>query len=421
MIELREGKEAARKAERLQRGHMPGVSPLDFVEIDHAMLDIFVVDDRCCLPLGRPWVTVMVDRSSGVVLGIYVSFYGACLHSIYGCLRHSLWPHPQIRELWPDIENDWVSWGRGTYYVSDRGADFLSPRYRHAIRMMGGFTEYCEARTPWHKPSIERFMGTMSSLFETMPGKAFSSIDLRGDYDPIKHSVVRFTSLVYLLHKWVADSHNVSAKSSRQARRIDIWNDGMENAPLIIPREPEKIDVALGDWYDGSLRHDGIRHKYLNYANSEMLREVLKRHGEGCNVKFVVNRSNRGSIHVQDPDSLALFRVPALRQDYAEGLTDFQHDYFRKELGDKLKPATAIDQLISVQRSIRDTLASDLIARENSQKVKLARIADINSSSVLARETRSILDLVKEPELAPPPALIIPPSFTEVPKITWGV
>lgn len=138
------------------------------------------------------------------------NLFSPSLQSTFGLLRHSLEGHHLATLKWPDIENPWLSSGLAATYVSDRGSDYRSLRYRMAIRSLGAEYQYCEVRTPWHKASIERFFGTVETTFlESLPGKTFRCLANRMDYDSSGTAVIRFSVLVYLLHKWAADFHNV--------------------------------------------------------------------------------------------------------------------------------------------------------------------------------------------------------------------
>ena len=84
--------------------------PLERVECDHTMLDLIVVDTETRLPLGRPWLTVMLDIHSRMVHGIYLSFNLSSCLSVIQCLRQAIKPKGYVREL----------------LVVDNGEDFRS-------------------------------------------------------------------------------------------------------------------------------------------------------------------------------------------------------------------------------------------------------------------------------------------------------
>jgi len=140
------GREQARHHFRMIRGHLPADHPLDVAEIDHTPLNIYVIDDLSFLPLGRPWLTAIKDRKSGVLLGFYISFQATGLTSIFGGLKNSLTAHNRVYDLWPDIINP-LPFGRAHYYASDRGGDFGSPHYQSAITSINSLYEYCERHT----------------------------------------------------------------------------------------------------------------------------------------------------------------------------------------------------------------------------------------------------------------------------------
>jgi putative transposase len=57
----RYGQDAALRQFRSVNGHRVIEAPLERAEIDHTILDLFVIDERRSLPLGRPYVTACID------------------------------------------------------------------------------------------------------------------------------------------------------------------------------------------------------------------------------------------------------------------------------------------------------------------------------------------------------------------------
>jgi len=418
------GREAARRHFKMIKGHLPADHPLDVVEIDHTPLNLYVIDDLSFLPLGRPWATAIKDRFSGVLLGFYISFQATGLDSIFGGIKHSLTSHHMAYQLWPDIENPWPSFGRAHYYESDRGADFRSPRYRAAILSLGALYEYCERRTPWLKGSIERFFLTLEqNFFEAMRGRTFASLEKRGDYNPAKDAVVRFSTLIYLLHKWAADFHNIFPNKRKQAKPIDLWSEGIGMAPPPYPANTDELNIILGNRQSATLSQEGIRFEWLTYAD-DTLSQLMDMVGKGIVVDFVVSREDLGRIHVQHPRTKEYLSVPCTRPEYASGLSLFQHKYLRKEADVRLKSETAVDTLIETRARIQTTLQEELTAKETASKVRLARVAGINSNAVLAGQPRSIQDPFKGQAVGEIPAVstvIMPLSFTNVPRYNWGI
>lgn len=424
IMTARLGREVARHHFNMIKGHLPARHPLDVVEIDHTPMNLFVLDDQCFLPLGRPWLTAIKDRFSGVLLGFYVSFQATGLNSIFGAIKHSLSSHHMAYQLWPDLENPWPAYGRGRIYESDRGADFISSRYRLAITDLGAEFEYCKRRTPWLKGSIERFFLTLEeTFFEAMPGRTFANWSKRGDYNSKKDAVVRFSTLIYLLHKWAADFHNVFNNERKQAQPLQMWLDGIGSTPPPYPRSMESLDIILGEHHAGTLSQEGIRFQWLTYT-SEQLRALMGNVDKGKKLNFAIPQENLGSIYVEHPQSHHFFPVPCTRRDYAEGLSLFQHQYLRKESGIRLERESAVEVLVETRARIASVLGEEVLAKENATKARLARIAGINSESVLKGKKKSIINPFEGQTVDPPePKQKQKPKanpFTDVPQYGWG-
>ncbi len=68
--------------------------PLDVVQIDHALVDVMVVDREHRLWIGRPWLTLAVDIASRAVLGFSVSLENPSGLSVSLVLSHAVLPKP---------------------------------------------------------------------------------------------------------------------------------------------------------------------------------------------------------------------------------------------------------------------------------------------------------------------------------------
>lgn len=420
----RMGREAARKSFNMIKGHLPASYPLDAVEIDHSPMNLFVLDDLAYLPLGRPWLTAIKDRFSKILLGFYISFQATGLGSIFGAIKHSLHSHHRAYQHWPDLENPWPAFGRGAVYVSDRGADFLSTRYELAITSLGAEYERCQVRTPWLKASVERFFLTLEqNFFETMPGKTFANLQARGDYNPAKDAVIKFSVLIYLIHKWAVDFHNIARHSRTHASPLELWNEGIGTAPPPYPANVDELNIILGEHHEGAaLSHEGIRFLGLNYVCDE-LNELRKRIGLKKTVDYAVSREDIGHIHVKNPLNGEYFKATCTRPDYAAGLSLYQHKYLRKQARLTTQNPSHIDTLVQTRLLIASTIAEAIENKSNATKVRLARVAGINSNAVLEGKRQSILTPFDGQSLGyqPPSPAADEVSITNIPSYMWGV
>lgn len=254
-----------------------------------------------------------------------------------------------------------------------------------------------------------------------MPGRTFSSLKDRGDYKPHQDAVIRFSTLIFLLHKWVADYHNFLPNGRRQVRAMELWNEGIELAPPPYPKNIDQLNIVLGEQYKGCVSQEGLRHRWLTYANEE-LRDLMCDVGKGAQLSFTVTTENLGSIQVKNPKTGQYFPVPCTRPEYAEGLSTFQHAYLRKEADVRLQNSTAVDILAATRECVRTRIVEEVDAKANSAKNKLARVAGINSGNVLSGTQPSILVPFGSsvPPIESPSVTSKAAAFTNVPLYTWG-
>jgi putative transposase len=389
------GVQAARVNHRVAKGHLPSEFALQFVETDHGQLDLYAIDDLLFVPLGVPWITIFRDRHTGIVLGFYISFRKTSLQSIFGALRHSITPHCRVRELWPDITEYWPS-GFGYIYVSDRGADYLSPRYRLAIRQFGSDVQYAARRTPWHKGPIERFIGTANKgLVETLPGKTYPFRKAPPHYDARKQAVIRFSTLVYLLNKWVAQHYHLKAHSRKLASPLSRWEKSISEMPIPLPPGPESFLVLTGEQHQRKLSQEGFVHNWLNYT-SPILEDICEQMGRP-EITFISNPENLGYGMAIDPRTSKPFRVDCMSPDYANGLSEAMHQYIRRSTKIKLNRENAHGVLMQRKREIQEQLAEEILAKDSADKARLHQAAiraGINSNAVLDGKPKSVADIL---------------------------
>ncbi len=367
--------------------------PLERAETDHTTLNLFVVDDKLNMPLGRPVITGIRDTHTAMPLGIFISFASPSTYSILGCIKSVLTMKGSIRSRFPEIENEWPAYGLPEVLVSDNGPEFHGFAYKKVVSLLGISQEWNKVLEPWLKGGIERFMGTINPcLLESQPGTTFKNIFAKKDYDPKKHAVIRFSTLVMLVHKWLLDVYMVSPIRTRDARPIDLWNEGIKIAPPYLPAHVDELSVIIGRYKKGRLSHEGIFHWCLQY-NSDELTDIRKRHGKSLKVDFKYDDTDLSHIYVVDPDSKEFIKVPCLDFEYAHGLNKWQHDLFRRHVRDEMKCKVDISALARAKEFIRQTVADELGRKQVTAPLLKAQLAGLNSEAVIAGKSNSIVDL----------------------------
>ena len=151
------------------------IRPLARVECDHTRLDLFVVDEQTRLPLGRPWLTALLDVCTRMVCGIYLSFAAPGYASVMQALRNAVRPKDYLQQRYPKLQHDWPVQGVPETLVVDNGKEFHSRHLSDACLQLGIELKHAPPYCGWYKGSMERWFGTQNTkLLHELPGTSFS-------------------------------------------------------------------------------------------------------------------------------------------------------------------------------------------------------------------------------------------------------
>lgn len=339
VIKARYGKRIADLRCGMYKRGPQSTRPLERVEIDHTRLDLFVIDPRTKLPIGRPTLTLAIDKYTRMVLGFYLSFNGPGFLSVMHCLRHAILPKTYVKRIYPLVEHLWNVFGIPEMIVVDNGPEFHGEGFEDACLQLGTVISYCPVRKPWFKPIVERYFGTLNrKLLHEMPGTTFSNIFEREDYDPTKNAVITLDTLLEVIHVFIIDYY--SQRKHRGIKDIPAsrWNDIIDEYPPTLPSRREDLQVLLGDIRYRTIQPSGIALFDLTYNDDALA--LLRRGRKGYKFKIKYDPSDISVVYVLDPDTEKFIPVPADDQQYTKGLSLWQHKviqrYARRILNEKV-------------------------------------------------------------------------------------
>jgi putative transposase len=333
----RHGMDAAIRRFRFKYGRDLPSEPLEEAQLDHTVLDLFVVDDENWLPLGRPYITACLDSRTRCVLGIYVGFIPPSSLSVALCLKDAFMPK-DYELLYPEIENTMpfgiprkIKWDNG---LEEHSAQAIEGCGRVGVRTI----IFCPRKKPWYKAEIERFFRTLNEDFaHEVPGTTFSNTMKKGDYNPQNFAVVRLSTLRLGIRKWIADVYHTRPHRVLGISPLQAWNQEIREDLRRRPDDPRFLDAIMGRRMPRKLTNDGIRVHNLWYAN-DALRDLRTQYGPTLDIEISVNEENLGKIYVFWKDQI--IEVRALDFGYADGLTLWQHKLFQAHQREHNLPET---------------------------------------------------------------------------------
>lgn len=298
--------------------------PLQRAEADHTRLDILVVDDKTKAPLGRPWLTVVIDDFTRVVLGYALTFDSPSCCSVSKALKSAFKPK-FAKDRYPAVENEWFAFGVPVELGIDNGLEFHSYELQQVCLELGCDLDYAPRKTPWFKGKVEKFNATINrGAVTNNPGKTFSNVLEKEDYDPTKHAVLTKNQLEALLNKFFCDVYHQKPHMALGCSPAEMWKSHIQELDVGLVPDFTRFDAILGLRETRVLSHAGIRYEGLFYNSSEM-EAIRKRDGTEIEVEIRVDRDDLSSIIVLSPRTKEPIRVECLTPDYAEGLSLWQH------------------------------------------------------------------------------------------------
>jgi putative transposase len=374
----RYGHDAAVKEFRSVQGHTVAQAPLERAEIDHTLLDLMVVDDQSGLPLGRPSVTACIDCYTRCILGIYIGFNPPSYQSVAACLKDCFLPKVNLKQDYPGIVNEWPAYGVMRNLVVDGGLEFYSASLEQVCLSLNINWIAAPRRTAWFKGKIERFFGTMNrAVAHGVPGTTFSNIFEKGDYNPAKHAVITLATLRKIVRMWIADVYHQQVHRSLQTTPARMWTSSVRLEDIRFPDDTTQLDMVMGRVESRTLTHKGIEFEGLFY-NSPELTELRRKEGASLAVEIRINESDIGSIYVLSPKTSKAYSVPALDQDYAAGISLWQHKVIKNYRRQHSEMDQSVDGWLQAKGDISRLIDESLKLKRTRTHKRIARYREVS-------------------------------------------
>ena len=382
MLSLKEGKSSADRRLRLVKHGARSSRILERIEIDHTPLDLFLIDERTWLPLGRPTLTMAIEHFSRMPYGYYLSFGDPSAAAVVGALRHGILPKTLNQSALPNlpIENDWPVYGMFETLVTDNGLEFHGIDVEGLANDLGFVIVYCPKRQPRFKGVIERYLKTINYYFaHQLPGTSMARFMERGDYDPQKHALLTLGEFQQIFEKWMLDVYAGTVHRGIKTTPRQRWRDGLAAHTPELP-DLNSFLSRIGRSAHKRLRKTGIELFGLFYS-SEALSPVLMRYGEGVTVRVVFDPENLGEILVWPPEGNEPASVRALDFAYANGLTHRQHELIRQTVRDAGARTADRSAVQRAKAQIVNEIETLMESRKVRARRKSAAIRGVSSSA----------------------------------------
>jgi putative transposase len=372
--------------------HIPPTRILERVEIDHTPLDLILIDDELLIPLGRPYLTLLVDVFSGCALGFHLSYKCPSYVSAAKAISHAIKPK-SLDSIDIKLQNDWPCYGKIENLVVDNGAEFWSKSLEHACQSTGINIQYNPVRKPWLKPFVERFFGMINQSFlSELPGKTFSNILAKEDYKPEKDAIMRFSTFVEEFHRWIVDVYHQESDSRDTRIPIRQWKIGFDVYPPLQMNndEAERFSVLMYISDERTLTRNGFKFEELMYDSTALAdyRKHYPQTKETIKKIIKVDPDDISKIYVYLEELNGYLEVPCTDPTgYPKGLSIHEHKTIKKINRKEIRESKDSLGLAKARMAIHERVKKEqelFIASKSKRKIasvkKQAQLADVSNT-----------------------------------------
>lgn len=301
-------------------GHFPHADgPLSVIQIDHALADLILVDDKHRLPIGRPWITVAIDVWSRVVLGLAIMLDAPSTLSVGLCLHHALFPKDAWLRSLGLAADAWPFYGPFGAVHADNAKEFRGLMLQRAAETHGFRIEWRPVKTPEYGAHIERYMGTVQGQMKLQPGATESDVKKRDRRQAEKSAALTLGEYTRQLTRWITGKYHHEKHAELGMPPIERWKQGLApsaHGPGIgLPPRLGNADRILLDFLpvaSRSIRPDGIELEKLRYFDTTLRPFIALRSASQPSPQYTVRYDPRdmSRVYLLDPQTQDYLVIP---------------------------------------------------------------------------------------------------------------
>lgn len=378
---------------------------LDRVELDATRMDLFVVDPDTLLPIGRPWLVVVLDRCTRMILGWFVTFEPPSTLALMQALRNAILPKLYLDQL--KEERGWVidrepeTGGVPRVLAVDRARENIAGSLaRFAMRIGINRVEIMAGKKPWLKGAVEKVIGTITrKVLHPTKGTTFHNTLVRMGYDSMKDAVCTPDDLDYGLHKFFIDIYPYTKHRSLNGRQpIKVWREKTDEHPVDIIGHIDDVAHLFGRTDEAKPGRFGINAHSMQYFSqglldvqtSDQFQKALA--DQGGKLEFHTDPACIDVIHVRmphDESKVIMVAVSPRWREYARGLSLWHHRKIREFI--RADASTDAATLLKAKLDLVEIMRGSALGKRRSIRAssQVARIEGVGRVAPAGTDARN--------------------------------
>ncbi len=251
---------------------------LDLVQMDHTKADAILVDSLRREPLGRPWITFLIEISTRSILGYYVSFGDPSILRCGRAVASALLPkEPILAHLGVDVSYPMHGLLRRLH--ADQAKPHRSEAFRRAC-VRNGIDPDVRKPGPAHLGGhIERLIGTMVGKLRLLPGATGSNVAARDGYDAEAEAAMTLAEFERWLLYQIAIYHQTPHSALGGLCPAQMWaEEAAKHGPwLPVSVDPDQLFRQFLPSKSLTVQAKGVQIKYRHYWHQALADRIGQR------------------------------------------------------------------------------------------------------------------------------------------------
>lgn len=291
---LQHGRDAMLQKFDLKPGMINVETILTMVQIDHTRVDAIICDQQG-RPLMRPWLTVVIDLKSRVILGYYIALHPPSAVSVAMAMLSACFPKQDFPIALGGGQNTRHRfWGVPGAAGMDNAAEFTSPELEATLQYYKILHLLRPIGKKHYGGHVERLIGTLMGKVHLLPGTTYSNVLKKADYDSAKHSAMTFSAFCEWFANEVAIYHGRAHEGLNRLAPFEVWDAEMakKGPDYVQPMAGNYKTFAL-DFFPSVIRT--VQPKGVEFSRSFYASAILRRF-VGQRLSFKYNPLNMSKI-----------------------------------------------------------------------------------------------------------------------------
>lgn len=237
---------------------------LEWVQIDHTVVDIIIVDEVTRKPIGRPWISLAICIHTRVILGFYLSLLPPSAVTVAMLVENCSLPKDRLLSAL-DLPSDyWPMYGLAEVFHADNAKEFVSDVFELNLDDYGSKVEHRVINKKHQGGHIESLIGKMmTTKVHFLRGTTYSNVVQRKGTNSQKNATNSFEDLQYTIACEVRSYHETK-HSGIGMTPAQKWEESNLENPItrLVPEE---------------------EHEYFRYL---MYPEVAEKHVSNKGIQF---------------------------------------------------------------------------------------------------------------------------------------